>query len=147
MSKRLCNFHGMWTKDKRQTSCPQCKTTSSREYDKNYRNKEADKFYHSRAWKDVRENVRTRDAGLCQQCSRDGKLTEFDVVDHIIEIEDGGDKLCKDNLECLCHPCHNFKTSAHKKQRGGAVKSLQLSRANTEAPSILSRKPFVRGTP
>ena len=70
MSKRLCNFHGMWTKTKDQMRCPQCKTTSNREYDKNYRNQEASKFYHSRAWKDVREKVRVRDAGLCQQCKQ-----------------------------------------------------------------------------
>ena len=95
MSRRLCNYHGMWTKDKGQTSCPQCKSVSNREYDKNYRNQEADRFYHSRDWKDARERVRIRDCGLCQQCKRDGVITQSDVVDHIVEIVDGGDKLSK----------------------------------------------------
>lgn len=117
MSKRICNIHGIWSKTPSVTQCPQCKSSSNRVYDKHIRNKEASKFYHSREWKSVRDKVAKRDGGLCQQCMRDGRTTPYDVVDHIVEIEDGGSKLNMDNLECLCHSCHNKKTKLHSKAR------------------------------
>ena len=146
MSKKICSFHGMWD-NKKYKSCPKCKSVSSRTYDKSYRNQEADKFYHSRDWKNVRESIRKRDGGLCQQCKRDGRITESNVVDHIVEIKDGGDKLSLSNLECLCHPCHNRKTSSNKTHRGGRTKSLQTGSENTEPPSKLLQNPFEGGTP
>lgn len=53
-----------------------------------------------------------RDGGLCVKCGEIAK-----VVDHIIEINDGGCKLCYDNLESLCHLCHNRKTREVKRGR------------------------------
>ncbi len=136
MSKRLCNIHGLWTKTDKQSRCPKCKTTSTREYDKKHRNQETSKFYHSREWKRVR-GLQLSKYPLCVECNRPAK-----IVDHIVEIEDGGAKLSLSNLQSMCTPCHNTKTTEQKIQRGGAVKSLQTNTANTEPPSKLSQKPL-----
>ncbi len=136
MSKRLCNIHGMWTKDSKQTTCPKCKKRSTKTYDKTYRNKEADKFYHSRAWKRVR-GLQLSKYPLCVECRRPAM-----IADHIIEIRDGGAKLSLDNLQSMCISCHNAKTAQQKIQRRGAVKSLQTSQPHTEAQYSISQKPF-----
>jgi len=140
MSKRLCNIHGLWTKTDKQSWCPKCKTTSTREYDKKYRNQEASKFYHSREWKRVR-GLQLSKHPLCVECKRPAT-----IVDHIIEIEDGGAKLSLSNLQSMCLTHHNMKTAEQKAQRGGAVKSLQTKDRNTEPPSKLSQKLFHGGT-
>lgn len=43
-------------------------------------------------------------------CEKKGKLVGVQVVDHIIPIKQGGKELCSDNLQSLCHSCHNRKT-------------------------------------
>jgi len=136
MSKKICAIHGVHSFRK----CPKCATQSTRIYDKQYRNKESDKFYHSRRWKDVR-NIQLKRFPLCITCSLPAK-----VADHIIEIKDGGEKLSLDNLQSMCISCHNIKTASVKKHRGGAVKSLQAGSENTEPPPKLSQKLFEGGT-
>ena len=54
---------------------------------------------------------------LCDHCSEKGITKSADVVDHIIEIRDGGDPLSYDNLQALCHKCHNKKTAQERKHR------------------------------
>lgn len=64
-------------------------------------------FYHSRAWRLVRQQVLRRDLYTCQECmaNRAGE------VHHIIEltpenINDESIALNPDNLVSLCHDCH-----------------------------------------
>ncbi len=140
MSKRLCNIHGLWTKTEKQARCPKCKITSTREYDKKYRNQEASKFYHSREWKRVR-GLQLSKYPLCVECNRPAK-----IVDHIVEIEDGGAKLSLSNLQSMCISCHNAKTTEQKIQRRGRVKSLQTDSLHTEPPTNSQDKPFSGGT-
>ena len=137
MSKKLCAIHGVHSFRR----CPKCVTTSNRSYDKNYRNKEADKFYHSRQWKQVRK-MQLNKYPLCVECSMPAR-----IVDHIKEIKDGGERLSLDNLQSMCVSCHNIKTAKAKQHRGGAVKSLQTKDTNTVAPSKLSETSFLGGTP
>ena len=91
----------------------------TRHYDKNIRNKSADKFYHSSQWKKLRTLQLTKQP-LCVICFVPGE-----VVDHIEEISDGGCVTCMDNLQTLCLPCHNIKTKKVAKLRaekkGGRV--------------------------
>ena len=67
MAKRICPIHGLWNKIEDKDRCPKCKTTNNRSYDKNIRNKESNKFYHSKAWKEVRLIV-LRDNPFCIEC-------------------------------------------------------------------------------
>lgn len=117
MSKRICAKHGVWERTTDTKKCPQCSIASHKTYDSTNRNHEAKRFYNSAKWKMAREKVINRDGGICQQCKREGRTELFNVVDHIKEISDGGSLTDKDNLECLCHSCHNKKTAAHAKVR------------------------------
>jgi len=115
--KRICPIHGLYTKEKyEKTGCPKCKQTKTREYDKSYRNKESDKFYHSREWRRVR-GLQLSKFPLCKMCGRPAN-----IVDHKVEIRDGGAKLSLNNLQSLCTSCHNIKTNTQKQGREGTVK-------------------------
>lgn len=54
---------------------------------------------------------------LCEHCLKAGLVTPGHDVDHIKEIEDGGDPWDWDNLQNLCKPCHNRKTGDEYKKR------------------------------
>ena len=67
----------------------------------------ARQFYNSKRWKQTREIVIKRHFGLCNRCMKPGK-----IVHHIIEltpknIDDTRVSLNPDNLELLCHECHD----------------------------------------
>jgi 5-methylcytosine-specific restriction protein A len=47
---------------------------------------------------------------LCLHCEEEGKVVPADVVDHIKPIKQGGAKLSHNNIQSLCHSCHNKKT-------------------------------------
>ena len=140
MKKRLCSIHGVWLKDEHTTRCPKCKKNTAKRYDSIFRDKDADSFYHSRAWKRVR-GLQLSKYPLCVECGRPAK-----IVDHIVEIKDGGCKLCLDNLQSMCIGCHNKKTSKQKIYREGVVKSLQTDEISTGALHKISQKPFSGGT-
>ncbi|PLR93200.1 HNH endonuclease [Bacillus sp. T33-2] len=79
-------------------------------YDKYKRNQEARAFYKSTAWEKCRDVVLRRDHYLCQECYRNKKVTPADLVHHIVELLNDWDMaLDPDNLESLCHSCHNRK--------------------------------------
>lgn len=142
MSKKLCPLHGIYSTAK----CTQCLSISNRSYDKHSRNKSAKKVYDSTAWrKHIRPSVLVRDGFTCAMCLHLFKASEL-IVDHIVEIKDGGDKFNKENLQTLCVGCHNIKTSRERKKRGGWVKSPQPSPRTTEPQVISFYKPFSGGT-
>lgn len=147
MSQRICNIHGKWNKTPEQQTCPKCKKKTHRYYDQHKRDKDAAKFYHSKPWKDARASVLARDKYLCQHCIKVDEATPAVMVDHIIEISDGGCKLCEENLESLCDKCHKKKTGKEKsRRRRGGRKSLQTESQNTEAPPRFLQKQFLGGT-
>ncbi|HPA14895.1 MAG TPA: HNH endonuclease signature motif containing protein [Desulfobacterales bacterium] len=78
--------------------------------------KEADPFYLSPAWRRLR-NWYIRAHPLCEICLREGRMTPATTVDHVVELKDGGDPLNADNMQSLCHACHNKKTKAEAKKR------------------------------
>ncbi|MCM3291834.1 HNH endonuclease [Paenibacillus sp. MER 180] len=80
------------------------------------------KFYDSKDWKHLREEVKRRDNYECQECKRNGLVTintnEYSesakrkkiqlVVHHIKELEHHPElALDIDNLETVCVACHN----------------------------------------
>lgn len=74
------------------------------------------KFYHSSRWQKLR-NWFIKNNPLCVQCLREGRVTTATVVDHIEEIKDGGARYDINNLQSLCHACHNDKTAHERKKR------------------------------
>ena len=75
-------------------------------------------FYNSRAWRNLRKWHIEREPH-CRWCSEEGKVNYKDkiIIDHIIEIKDGGDRLNQDNLMTLRLPHHNQKTAWAKAKR------------------------------
>lgn len=76
----------------------------------------AHRFYHSRAWQDVRAFVMDRSHGLCERCAEKGEVKPADVVHHRIPLSEANmddPKVTLDpaNLIALCDECH---TEVHK---------------------------------
>ena len=80
-------------------------------FDKGRRNANST-FYQSAAWRKLR-GMFIRTNPVCIVCGRTGA-----VVDHIVRVNDNPDlALAWDNLQTMCHPCHNSKSGreAHGK--------------------------------
>jgi len=137
--KRICPIHGLYTKPKGQkTGCPTCKQAKSKEYDLHDRNKENDKFYHSREWKRAR-GLQLSKFPLCKEC-----FYPAEIVDHIVEIKDGGSRLSHSNLQSLCRSCHNIKTFREKRKREGVGKMLPDTSSSTAPQGNFLQTP-IRG--
>ena len=97
------------------------KRESNKAYDfiRNRKDKQYRRIYQSSRWQHLRRQVLLRDGFLCQNCQRNGVIKTGDVVDHIVELKDDMSKAFDmDNLETLCHKCHNHKTYITKQKRG-----------------------------
>lgn len=71
-------------------------------------------FYGSRRWKNLRQYVRSRDKGLCQECLKKGIIKQGDAVHHIIKLnvrnyQNEDISLNPENLITLCADCHAAK--------------------------------------
>ena len=77
--------------------------------------KDNSKFYNSWTWRKKRKAKLQRNP-LCEECEAKDIVREATVVDHITPINEGGCKLCDDNLKSLCESCHNSKSGreSHK---------------------------------
>lgn len=74
--------------------------------------KEQKAFYHSAAWQKCRREYIASVGGLCERCFAKGIIRPGKIVHHkeyisIDNIDDPSVLLCHDNLEYLCHECHN----------------------------------------
>lgn len=79
-----------------------------KKYDRMNRNQKARDFYKSKEWFKARSKRMKIDFGLCVKCKQEGRLTHANVVHHKEELLKAWDKRVDiDNLECLCHACHN----------------------------------------
>lgn len=78
--------------------------------------KVADSFYMSKEWIALRDQVRREAHWMCQVpgCKQRGH-----IVDHIVEIKDGGAKLDRANLMLKCASHHSAKTAAERAKRMG----------------------------
>lgn len=96
-----------------------------KQYDKYRRNKEAKKFYDSKAWRDCRKLALIRDNYLCQECLKYDSITPADMVHHIKERTDHPElALTLDNLVSLCNACHNKEHP----EKGGRKKNKKQKR-------------------
>lgn len=80
------------------------------------------KFYKSKEWLKVRDNVRESQNYECQECKKEGGVGRADVVHHIKHLRSHPElALREDNLVCLCHYHHELEhpekfNRARKKQ-------------------------------
>lgn len=81
---------------------------NAQKYDQVNRNPKTKAFYKSSYWIRLRTLAYQRDHGLCQRCLKSDVVKQADVVHHIVPIlADWSLRLSLDNLESLCHACHN----------------------------------------
>lgn len=91
--------------------------TAARQYSRHRREAgKVDKFYDSAAWRAVRRTHLQREP-LCRMCAADDVITPAKLVDHLVERKDGGADFDRNNLQSLCHTCHQQKTYAVRRQR------------------------------
>jgi len=74
-------------------------------------------FYQSSRWRTVRAAF-LRSHPLCVACEASGSLVAARVVDHVVPIKAGGERFDAANLQPLCLPCHNRKTTTERASRG-----------------------------
>ena len=79
------------------------------------------RFWDIKDWKVLRVQALRRDGGICVNCG-----AEATEVDHIVEIQDGGEEFDLSNLRSLCHACHVAKTNARRRWRSSAMVELEL---------------------
>lgn len=72
-------------------------------------------FYQSGRWKTYSMQYRKRHR-LCMECLKHGKTVLSQCVDHIVSIENNGDKWDEANHQALCHSCHSKKTKEERKR-------------------------------
>ncbi len=70
--------------------------------------------YADPQWPKARKYVIARANGLCEECSRSGRVKKGREVDHIIELTDDNKHEWNiaynpNNLQFLCSDCHNEK--------------------------------------
>jgi len=94
----------------------QRKLESAKYYDTVFRNQESKRFYESPQWRKLRE-IKLRCNPYCELCHANNFFAPAEIVDHKIEIRDGGVPLDIENLQCLCRACHNQKTAKERIKR------------------------------
>lgn len=123
----ICNVFGCnnLTKD---TYCKEHEHVQQEKENKRHRryNKQRDpiisKFYNSKAWRTLSYYTLSSNHFLCIGCSTDNSPVLADVADHIIPVTiDWSLRLDPNNMQPLCHDCHNKKTAedVKKYRRGG----------------------------
>lgn len=78
---------------------------------------ERDKRYNSTRWRRLRIEV-LRDNPLCVHCKEKGIIRAAIVCDHIDNKLRRSDFWNKNNLQGLCHKCHNKKSQLEKSMGG-----------------------------
>lgn len=127
MTKKLCTYVGCRTivEHNNDGSSPRCplhpvksKTSQEdrqRKYEHHYDEKGRN-IYSTYRWKKLRKQKVTLNP-ICEHCEEHGIAKSVEEVDHIIEIEDGGEIWDINNLQSLCKQCHINKTNKSKANR------------------------------
>ena len=85
--------------------CEDHRTVRHQHYNRSRGDKKEIAFYKLKRWQTVRKAALYRDQGLCVVCGAPAAM-----VDHIIEVKDGGAKYSLENLQSMCNRCHSIKT-------------------------------------
>jgi 5-methylcytosine-specific restriction enzyme A len=68
------------------------------------------KLYQTARWKKIRL-AQLRNHPLCVNCERKGRLATATVADHVIPHRGDTHVFYQGELQSLCGPCHDHKTS------------------------------------
>ena len=79
--------------------------------------RESKRFYDSALWKGFRRQKLILEP-WCERCKREGRVTLAQLVDHVVPIRQGGERLSLNNAASLCHQCHNSKRAEESRQYG-----------------------------
>ncbi len=97
------------------TQCETCRPIQKKRQQKKRVRTNTD-VYDKKAWSRLSQKKRYNNP-LCEVCESEGLIVYADVVDHIVEIEDGGEPFLYSNLKSMCHHHHNAKTKHQAKLR------------------------------
>lgn len=75
------------------------------------------KIYNSPMWRSFSKHCRL-ESPYCVMCEKGGIIRVGNVSDHIIPVSQGGEIYDRNNVQTLCHSCHNRKSQ----QEGQAIK-------------------------
>jgi len=67
------------------------------------------KFYNSARWRKISRLFKEANP-LCVKCMEEGRTVPSEFTDHVVRIQDGGDKFAYSNLQALCAFHHNQKS-------------------------------------
>ena len=107
---------------KKKQTIKKSKDQLQRQYAHHYDDKGRN-IYHTYQWKKLRARKALLNP-ICEHCELNGIATPVQEVDHIIEIEDGGEVWDIDNLQSLCKRHHKIKTDKAKAERNRLCDSL-----------------------
>lgn len=132
MPRRQCTFSGcneIVTVPVGYRDSPRCDkhmrivaVTPKREYSHHFHN--GKNIYKTTQWRKLRDAFAAENP-LCRHCHDYEIITAGYIVDHIIEIEDGGQPFEWSNLQHLCQSCHNAKTAREKIKRKNRKSGIQ----------------------
>lgn len=121
---KYCDYHYRLHQQKwKQSQSRQDKRRADRQYNHDRRDQEANAFYHSKRWTDIRDFVKNRDmmtSGLSGKVLNDHDY----IVDHIVPRRLCSDQLDPSNLWILSRSEHNRKTKYEEKLPDEVLKSL-----------------------
>tara|TARA_B100000519_G_C14251244_1_gene442546 strand:+ start:3042 stop:3395 length:354 start_codon:yes stop_codon:yes gene_type:complete len=88
------------------------------EDNRSYSKPEHAKLYNTTRWRKMR-NMHIKHNPLCVVCKKNNRIKVADVVDHIVEVADGGNMYDYTNLQSLCDYHHRSKTSyaVHRRKK------------------------------
>ena len=66
-------------------------------------------FYNDGTWRRIAKAFRHMNP-LCAECERKGRIAASECVDHIVPIQEGGDRYAHSNMQALCNRCHASKS-------------------------------------
>lgn len=78
-----------------------------------------DAFYRSPGWKAFRAQIKAERGERCEDREHDNRQPREQPceLDHIRELQDGGEPLSRSNVMFRCRSCHGRKTAAEKAAR------------------------------
>lgn len=123
---KFCDYHYRIWRHQHHAFNRAKKLKADREYNMYSRDREANRFYHSREWTRTRNAVKNRD--LMQSGASGQMLSDHDyIVDHIVKRDLCNDKYDMNNLWLLSRAEHNIKTRLERQLSDSQLKSMTKS--------------------